>query len=143
MRPGNPKKIVSAADLGRKGVSIVNRDQGAGSRELLDQRLQEAGVSEHRVKGYNRIASGHLAAALVVSRNEADCCLATRSAARAFGLSFVPLATERYDLVIPRANLRLAGVAALLDALNRAALRRRLEVLAGYDTSRTGDVQLA
>jgi molybdate-binding protein len=75
-----------------------------------------------------------------VSAGEADCCIATRFAARAFGLSFVPLATERYDLVIRRHDVRLPAVEALIDALNRSAIRRRLELLAGYDTSHTGEV---
>jgi len=83
---------------------------------------------------------GHLPAALAVSLKEADCCIATRSAARAFGLSFIPLATERYDLVVRRQHLRLPAVQALLDVLNRAAIRQKLEVLAGYDTSHTGEV---
>jgi putative molybdopterin biosynthesis protein len=143
LQAGNPKAIRSAADLARKNVSIVNREKGAGSRELLDTKLREAGVRHEQVKGYDREALGHLPAALAVSMNEADACVATRSAARAFGLHFIPLATERYDLVVRRAYARLASVEALLDALNRAAMRRKLELLAGYDTSHTGEVLLA
>jgi molybdate-binding protein len=142
LQPGNPKSIRSAADLARKNVSIVNREKGAGSRDLLDQKLREAGVASDRVKGYDRVAYGHLPAALAVSMREADCCIATRSAARAFGLSFVPLATERYDLVLRRQHARLPAIQALLDTLNRAAIRRKLELLAGYDTSHTGEVLL-
>jgi molybdate-binding protein len=84
-----------------------------------------------------------LPAALAVSLNEADCCVATRSAARAFGLGFIPLATERYDLVVRRQLARLPAVQALFDVLNRAVLRRKLEMLAGYDTSHTGEVLIA
>jgi putative molybdopterin biosynthesis protein len=140
VRAGNPKEIRGIEDLARKEVRIVNREKGAGSRELLDQKLRESGIPAKRVNGYERIAYGHLPAALVVSLGEADCCIATRSAARAFGLSFTPLATERYDLVIRRQYLRLPAVQALLDVLNRAAVRRRLETLAGYDTRHTGEV---
>jgi putative molybdopterin biosynthesis protein len=140
VQSGNPKNIRSAADLARKDVRIVNREKGAGSRALLDEKLREAGVPSARVIGYNRVALGHLPAALAVSLNQADCCIATRSAALAFGLGFVPLATERYDLVIRRAMVRLPAVHALLDVLNRAALRRKLELLAGYDTSHTGEI---
>ena len=140
---GNPKNIRGAADLARKDVSIINREKGAGSRDLLEQKLRDAGVALNRVQGHNRIAHGHLPAALAVSMNEADCCVATRSAARAFGLAFVPLATERYDLVVRREFLRLPAVQALLDVLNRAAIRRKLELLAGYDTSHTGEVLVA
>ena len=140
LQPGNPKDIHAVADLARKNVSMVNREKGAGSRDLLDHKLREAGVDASRVKGYDRITYGHLPAALAVSMGEADCCIATRSAARAFGLAFTPLATERYDLVIRRQYARLPAMEALLDVLNRAAVRRRLEMLAGYDTSHTGEV---
>ena len=137
---GNPKNIRGVDDLARKGVRIINREKGAGSRDLLDQKLRDAGISPAGVAGYDRIAHGHLPAALAVSLGEADCCIATRSAARAFGLSFVPLATERYDLVMRRQYARLPAVQALLDVLNRAAVRKKLEMLAGYDTRHTGEV---
>ena len=52
----------------------------------------------------------------------------------------MPLATERYDLVLRRQFSNLPAVEALLDALNRAAIRRKLEILAGYDTRHTGEV---
>jgi molybdate-binding protein len=66
--------------------------------------------------------------------------IATRSAARAFGLGFGPLATERYDLVLRRQSSKLPAVEALLDTLSRASIRRKLELLAGYDTRHTGEV---
>ena len=137
---GNPKNIRVVADLARKDVRIVNREKGAGSRELLDRELRAAGIDSDRVSGYDRVAYGHLPAALAVSLGEADCCIATRSAARAFGLTFTPLATERYDLVLRRQSSHLPAVEALLDVLNRAAIRRKLELLAGYDTRHTGEV---
>ena len=135
----NPKNVRAADDLARKGVRIMNREKGAGSRELLERLLREAGIDADRLEGYERIAYGHIPAALAVSVGEADCCIATRSAARAFGLSFVPLATERYDLVIRRQFSGLPAVEALVDTLNRVAVRRKLETLAGYDTRHTGE----
>jgi len=134
------KEIRAVDDLARPDVSIINREKGAGSRALLDSKLRAAGVSPQQVRGYDRLASGHLPAALAVSQGEADCCVATRSAARAFGLNFIPLATERYDLIVARQYLRMPAVQALLDLLNRAAIRKKLEILAGYDTSHTGEV---
>jgi molybdate-binding protein len=131
------------ADLAKKSVSIVNREKGAGSRELLDNQLREAGIRPEQVRGYDREALGHLPAAIAVSLGEGDACIATRSAARAFGLHFIPLATERYDLAVRRAHARTPAVEALIDALNRAAIRRKLELMAGYDTSHTGDVLVA
>jgi molybdate-binding protein/DNA-binding XRE family transcriptional regulator len=151
---GNPKGIASVADLarpdstsktgsGQRAVRIVNRETGAGSRDLLDSELRRAGIAVKDVVGYDRIAHGHLPAALAVSLGEADCCIATRSAAQAFGLGFLALATERYDLVIRQPFVKLPAVEALLDGLNRSAIRRRLEMLAGYDTSHTGEVRVS
>ena len=137
---GNPKGIRKIEDLARKNVRFVNREPGSGSRALLDKRLEKAGVDGHRIRGYDRIASGHLAAAYCVVSREADVCLATRCAAQAFGLDFIPLHSERYDLVMRKRTAGLPAAKALLDVLQRATLRRKLEVLAGYDTSDTGAV---
>jgi len=138
--PGNPKEIRKPEDLGRRGVRLANREPGSGSRALLDKHLEKAGVEPASLSGYDRVAFGHLAAAYCVFTGQADTCLATRSAAQTFHLDFVPLHSERYDLVMRRRTAELPGVKAFLDVLQRAALRRKLEVLAGYDTAQTGSV---
>jgi len=136
--PGNPKGIRKIEDLARKNISFVNREPGSGSRGLLDDLLQKAGMEANKIQGYGRIAFGHLAAAYCIASREADVCLATRSAAQTFGLDFIPLRSERYDLVMRKRTADLPAVKAFLDVLQRATLRRKLEVLAGYDTSETG-----
>jgi molybdate-binding protein/DNA-binding XRE family transcriptional regulator len=142
VRPGNPKRVRKPQDLVRRDVTFVNREPGSGSRSLLDRLLGGAAIPPEKVKGYSRVAHGHLAAAYAVGAAEADCCLATRSAARAFGLDFVPLRNERYDLVMRRETLDLPAAQMLLDVLQRSALRRKLELLAGYGTVGTGAVIL-
>jgi molybdate-binding protein/DNA-binding XRE family transcriptional regulator len=136
--PGNPKRVHKIEDLARKTVRFVNREPGSGSRGLLDTLLGQAGMDGAKVQGYDRVAHGHLAAAYCVVSREADVCLATRSAAQTFGLDFIPLHSERYDLVMRKRTADLPAVKAFLDVLQRATLRRKLEVLAGYDTSQTG-----
>ncbi|MBZ5673675.1 MAG: helix-turn-helix domain-containing protein [Acidobacteriia bacterium] len=135
---GNPKRVRKIEDLARKNVRFVNREPGSGSRGLLDQLMEKAKMDAENVQGYDRIAHGHLAAAYCVVSREADVCLATRSAAQTFGLDFVPLHSERYDLVMRKRTADLPAVKSFLDVLQRATLRRKLEVLAGYDTSQTG-----
>jgi putative molybdopterin biosynthesis protein len=125
-------------DLARRGLTIINRELGSGARALLDQHLAEAGIDAEKVKGYHRTALGHLPAAWHVYSGMADCCVATGIAARVFGLDFVPLVAERYDLVIRREHLNLPAMQAMLDTLNRSAFRRELAGLGGYDTSATG-----
>jgi molybdate-binding protein/DNA-binding XRE family transcriptional regulator len=137
---GNPKDIHSIEDLARRNIRFVNREPGSGSRGLLDRLLAKADMSGENVHGYDRIATGHLAAAYWVVSDDADVCLATRSAAQTFGLDFIPLRSERYDLVMRRKTSELQVVKDFLDVLQRASLRRKLEVLAGYDSSETGKV---
>lgn len=136
--PGNPKGVRKIDDLGKRNVRFVNRESGSGSRALLDRLLKGAGLDAARVKGYERVVFGHLAAAYCVATGEADACLATRSAALTFGLAFVPLRSERYDLVMRRRTAELSSAKAFVDVLQRATLRRKLEGLAGYDTAQTG-----
>jgi putative molybdopterin biosynthesis protein len=135
---GNPKAVREIADLARKGIALVNRDPGSGSRSLLDSSLKRLGISSSKVRGYQQVAYGHLPAAWQVRTGHADCCLATRAAARVFGLDFVPLVTERYDLVIRKQHIALPAVQLLLDTLNRTGFRRELEGLGGYDMSGAG-----
>lgn len=137
---GNPKRVRKVEDLVRKKIRFVNREPGSGSRALIDKLLENAGMEAHRVQGYDRIAYGHLAAAYSVVSGDADACLATRSAAQTFGLDFIPLKSERYDLVMRKRTADLPAAKAFFDVLQRATLRRKLEVLAGYDTSQTGTI---
>jgi molybdate-binding protein/DNA-binding XRE family transcriptional regulator len=135
---GNPKAIRGVEDLVRPDVTIFNREAGAGSRKLLDAHLVRLGIAAGGVRGYSREAPGHLAAAWRVQTGEADCCIATRAAARLFGLGFVPLVSERYDLAIRRQHLDLPGIRVLLDTLSRSHFRRELDSLGGYDTTAAG-----
>jgi putative molybdopterin biosynthesis protein len=73
-----------------------------------------------------------------VQTGAVDCCLATRAAARAFGLNFIPLVSERYDLVIRKQHFDLPRIQNLLDILSRSNFRRELEGLGGYDTRVAG-----
>ena len=135
---GNPKSIKEIGDFARADVSIVNREPGAGTRHLLDSRLKALHITGTSIRGYDRAVQGHLPAAWQVRSGTADCCIATRAAARVFGLGFIPLISERYDLAIRRRHLELPGVQALLDTLGRTSFRRELEGLGGYDTRAAG-----
>jgi molybdate-binding protein/DNA-binding XRE family transcriptional regulator len=139
---GNPKAIRGVEDLARPDVTMVNREAGAGSRKLLDAHLARLKIPVSSVRGYRVEALGHLPAAWRVQTGEADCAIATRAAARLFGLGFLPLVSERYDLAIRRQHLDLPGIRALLDVLSRSQFRRELDSLGGYDTTTSGQRML-
>jgi molybdate-binding protein len=138
----NPKDVRSVEDFLNPKVSIVNRETGAGARNLLDAELVRLKMNPRKVRGYDQTAPGHLPAAWQVQRGAVDCCISTRAAARVFGLGFIPLVSERYDLAVRRDHLDLPGVQALLDTLNRSSFRRELESLGGYDTKGSGERRL-
>jgi putative molybdopterin biosynthesis protein len=135
---GNPRSITSVEDLARRDVTIVNREKGAGSRALLDSSLKRLKIDLKSVRGYDRIAPGHLPAAWQVQSGQADACIATRAAARVFGLGFIPLVSERYDLAVRRQHLDMPSVQAVFDTLSRSNYRRELESLGGYDARVAG-----
>ncbi len=135
---GNPKAIHAIADFARKGVTIINRETGAAVRFLLDAELARLGLAAKSVRGYDRTANGHLPAAMQVASGTADACIATKAAARVFGLDFVPLVRERYDLVLRKKHLDLPEVQALFETLGRTSFRQELEAMGGYDTSPAG-----
>ncbi len=136
---GNPKQIQGVADLTRKEIRFINREAGSGSRSLLDGQLKRQQINPLSIRGYSRTVDGHLAAAQQVKTGLADCCMATHASAKAFGLHFIPLQDVRYDFVVRKQHLHLAGIQALFDVINRAGFRRRLKALGGYDTSVTGE----
>jgi molybdate-binding protein/DNA-binding XRE family transcriptional regulator len=142
VRRGNPKAIGSVADLAHPHVRFVNREEGSGSRKLFDSLMEAAGMTPSKVRGSETVVPGHLAAAWQVASGGADVCIAAGSAARRFGLDFVPLATERFELVLHKRDLTKKAVQGVLEVLNLARFRRQLEMIAGYDVSRAGETVL-
>jgi putative molybdopterin biosynthesis protein len=119
-------------------VRFVNRQKGSGTRILLDHLLAEKGISPVSIPGYDLELTTHLAVALAVKTGEADAGLGVYSAAKAFGLSFVPVAREPYELVFPADTWEDPRVRALAAAIASLPFRDALEGLGGYDLSLTG-----
>ncbi len=135
---GNRRGIHGVADLARLNLAIINREAGSGARALLDAALAAAGVPAARIRGYDRLAYSHLAVAQAVALGLVDAGVGVRAAAQAFGLSFIPLQRERYDLVVPAALLNHPPVQAFLEACRSAAVRSDLEAVGEYDMSQFG-----
>lgn len=141
VRHGNPKAIRGVGDLARRAVRLVNREAGAGARLLLDQRLAAEGLGPARVKGYDDLVSSHLDVGRRIAEGAADVGVGVEAVARLLGLDFLPLQTERYDLLIPSPMLSgHPGVARLLEALVSREVRAEIEALGGYSTRDTGRI---
>jgi putative molybdopterin biosynthesis protein len=131
--PGNPAGLSGLEDLTR--VRYVNRQRGAGTRVLLDHELAARGIDPAAVDGYEREEPTHLAVAAAVAAGRADAGLGVMAAARAFGLGFVPVAREPFDLVMAPGE---PAVAPLLALLGDAEFRAQVEAMGGYSVEETG-----
>ena len=134
--------IISRDGLGIEAITehtFANRQRGSGTRMLLDRWLGEHGIDPATIKGYNREFTTHLGVAVAVKSGEAEMGLGVFSAAKALGLAFSPVATERYELALDPGSLEETRVAALVEAVSSDAFRARLEALGGYDLSHTGE----
>ena len=137
---GNPNAIYSLEDLGRPDVVFVNRQRGSGTRVLLDYKLAGMSLDAEGISGYDREEYSHLAVAAAVASGSADTGLGILSAARALGLDFLPLLTERYDLVVPREQFGSELLQPLINLLQDSEFRREVESLGGYETGDMGKI---
>jgi putative molybdopterin biosynthesis protein len=135
---GNPKRIRTIRDLTKADVRFVNRQPGAGTRVLLDYKLEQLQIKAERVKGYEREEYTHMAVAVAVASGLADCGLGIRSAAAALGLDFVPIEREDYDLVLRRDFAESDRGRLLLDVIRSPRFQTAVVELGGYDVSRSG-----
>ena len=138
--PGNPKSIKSLKDLARPEIRFINRQAGSGTRVLLDHHLGLVGLSSVQVNGYDNEEFTHMAVAAAVLSGGADVGLGILAAAKALGLDFVPVASERYDLCIPQAYLDDPRIVCLLETLEDGDFRKAVKALGGYDISPMGQI---
>ena len=100
---------------------MVNRNQGSGTRALIDRLL--GGV---RPAGYAVQPRNHNAVAAAVVQGRADWGVTLDTIARTAGLGFIPVQHEQYDFVTPNARAERPGVKALVERLADPATRLAL-----------------
>jgi putative molybdopterin biosynthesis protein len=103
---------------------MVNRNQGSGTRALIDRLL--GGVKPH---GYAVQPRNHNAVAAAVVQGRADWGMTLDTVAGAAGLGFAPVQTEQYDFIVPRSRSDRPGVVAFTALLQEAATRDALRRL--------------
>ncbi|WP_093369161.1 molybdopterin biosynthesis protein [Tindallia magadiensis] len=138
VQKGNPKEITSLEDLNRKDISMINRQKGAGTRILLDYMLKTKKMDPNLLQGYQREMTTHMAVAVAIKNNTADCGLGVESAAKAMELDFIPIAWEEYDLLTPKYMLETKEVKKLLEVVRSDSFVKQIMSLGGYDCSQIG-----
>ncbi|OGR19573.1 MAG: molybdopterin biosynthesis protein [Desulfobacterales bacterium GWB2_56_26] len=113
----NPKKIKDFQDIARERHTFINRQNGAGTRLLTDKILRDEGIEPDAIVGYGHEEYTHMAIAAAVASGSVDTGMGIRAAANALNLDFVPVAEERYDLIIPKKFINDEKVVAILDLI--------------------------
>ena len=121
---GREAQQAVARAKGDRSCMMVNRNQGSGTRILIDGLLGEA-----RPSGYAVQSRSHNAVAAAVAQGRADWGVAIRGVADQAGLGFLPLTREQYDLVVPKSRARRPAVMALQGLLADEDIRKRLAVM--------------
>lgn len=137
----NHKGIKGWEDLKRSDITIVNREKGSGTRVLLDEHLRKLGIPAKRIKGYERECTSHLAVASTVARGGADLGIGNeKTSLQVKGIDFLPLQTERYELVIKKEDMDKPPFEVVLKILRSSEFRTELEGIGGYDLKETGKI---
>lgn len=111
-------RVRTLADLAASpGPRFVNRQRGSGTRLLFDELLAEQGIDADAVNGYGTEEHTHTAVAATVASGTADAGFGVEDAARSLGLTFLPMAVERYTLAVDRGSLDDPRVTGLIGAL--------------------------
>jgi molybdate-binding protein len=141
IQSGNPKRIRTVQDLIKPGVRLINREVGAGARFFLDGLLEKAGMTGEKIKGYHHEVMSHLEVARHIRDGMADVGIGVETAAHYFGLDFIPLREERYDLIMRTDFLKTHSMASkFLDAVVSQPFRREIEALGGYNLNDVGKI---
>lgn len=141
VQKGNPKAIKTWSDFGRDDIVMINREQGAGSRVLLDENLRILGIDANTIKGYENETQSHLAVASAVSSGKADVAVGNEKIARQVdNIEFIPLKKERYDLVIRKEDFKTREIETLLNIIRSEAFKNEFGHIGGYDTSEMGKI---
>jgi len=137
VRPG--AEVRGLDDVAGQGLRLVNREPGAQARTLLDRERLRLGLEPSQLTGYESRAAGHLQVAAAIIGGLADAGVSSEPAALAYGLDFIPLAEERFDLLLPAKHAASREVQGLLKVLTSPWLLAQLARLPGYDAARCGE----
>ncbi|MDD5015983.1 MAG: molybdopterin biosynthesis protein [Atribacterota bacterium] len=140
VKGGNPKNIRGIDDLVKKDIKFINRQKGSGTRVLLDYLLKKKGISSLDIPGYSQEEYTHLMVASAVAEGNVDAGLGILSAARVFGLDFVPVVKERYDIIIPKEYYSSLKIQKILTIIKSGKFKKKVLSLGGYDLSQSGKV---
>ena len=138
--PKNPLHIRGFEDLAQKGVRLINRQKGSGTRVLLDHHLKRLQIPTSKIQGYDREVYTHFEVGLAILSKEADVGIATIAASKLLGLPFISITQESFDMILDQSTFFQKGIQAFIEVLNSQGFRNRIEELGSYDFKNSGKI---
>lgn len=133
----------SGSELVMSAGHVLCGSKGSISRIILDQMLKEAGISFDKVKVCGRESISDLAAAIAVENGQADLAIGSSVICSQFpGLTFIPLIKADICLVFNRMYLNHPAFQGMIRVLQSDIFKRRLMQIDGYETERTGKLNI-
>ena len=130
---GNPHRLQTLADASKRGLRMVNRQRGSGTRSLIDQLLAANGLRPENIAGYAHEEFTHEAIAATVAAGQADVGFGIEAAAARYDLGFVPVVWERYGLAMLAATAASPEGKQFMARLHGNTFRQRLLAMPGYE----------
>jgi excisionase family DNA binding protein len=136
----NPMNIRNIEDLQQPGIRFINRQEGSGTRLLIDYHLKKAGISTDGIIGYENEVFTHIEVGLAILSGQANVGMATGSVSRMLGLSFLPVTKERFDMILDKKTYFGKGVQSFIDTIRSDPFRKGVEKLGYYDFCESGKI---
>ena len=140
MTPQTSAKIKDFNDLRQDELQFINRQEGSGTRLLIDYHLQQSNIDSALINGYDRVVFSHIEVGLAILSGQADVGIATVAISKLFALPFVPLVRESFDMVLSHETFFEKGVQSFIDSLNTDKFRKMVAPLGNYDFSESGKI---
>ncbi|MBQ8857692.1 MAG: molybdopterin biosynthesis protein [Lachnospiraceae bacterium] len=139
--PGNPKNITEIKSLSEQGIRYVNRQKGSGTRILIDYLCKKENIDTTAIYGYDREEFTHTSVAAQIASGSADAGMGIYSAAQLYGLDFIPICIEQYDLLIPDSAWDTDVVQEVIQILKSEEFSQKLTEMGGYTLEHPGEVR--
>lgn len=140
VQKGNPLEIRTFEDFQTKTFTLINREKGSGARTLLDEQLRIHDIAPSTIAGYSKEEMSHLDVASAVANGRADVGIGIEKIAKLIQVDFIPVVTERYDIVLLKTPENQPLIDAVKEILNAPDFQSEVAALGDYDASQMGQV---
>lgn len=137
---GNPLNIRQFSDIAREGIRYVNRQKGSGTRILTDYLCSQENLDTSAIYGYDREELTHTSVAAQIVSGSADAGMGIYSAANLYGLDFIPICLEEYDLLIPDHAWDTPQIQQMIATMKSDVFKEKILSLGGYTVENCGEI---